>query len=182
MASQTRRPLPAASFTAALPAVEAVAETILPVRTRRTRRAEGSAGIPGAPARSSWSLIARGASVETGSGRALGADRLALDLLGQLAAVMDEEATRTGELVGLARKHPDRELFVREVRARKLERLGKVGFVDVDSCRRLVRAPCLQLLEAVLVLVTIGLAGSVVVGRHGPLLLKVRARHTTHAG
>ena len=49
------------------------------------------------------------------SRRALAADRLSADLLGQLAAVVDEEAAGAGELIGLARDHPHGQLFARQI-------------------------------------------------------------------
>jgi len=41
------------------------------------------------------------------SGRTLTADRLAIAVFGQLATVMNKEATRTGELVSLPRDDPE---------------------------------------------------------------------------
>ena len=76
-------------------------------------------------------------------------------------------SSAAGELVGLARQHADRELLVAEVRTGELEALGRLGLVLVDLARVLVGAPCLQLLEGVLVQLVVGLARRVVVGRHG---------------
>ena len=47
--------------------------------------------------------------------------------------VLDEEAAGAGELVGLARQHPDRELFVGKVGPGQLVSLGLLGLVDVDG-------------------------------------------------
>ena len=46
------------------------------------------------------------------SGRAVHADQLPVAIRGELAAVVDQEALRAGELVGLARQHLDGQLFV----------------------------------------------------------------------
>ena len=46
------------------------------------------------------------------SGRAVHADQLAVLLGSQLAAVVDQETLRAGELVGLSRQHLDRQLLV----------------------------------------------------------------------
>src|SRR6187200_1784752 len=100
-------------------------------------------------------------------GRALLADQLSLDFLGQLAAVVHEEAARAGELVCLAREDPHRELLVGQVSPGQLERLGQVGLVHVHGARGLVLPARLQLLETVLGHLVIGLAGRVVIGRHG---------------
>jgi tetratricopeptide (TPR) repeat protein len=66
------------------------------------------------------------------SGGALAADRLAATAVGKLAAVMNKEAARAGELVRLTRNHPERELLVRKVSSWKLKRLGDVIRIDVD--------------------------------------------------
>src|SRR5437763_8883084 len=69
------------------------------------------------------------------SGRALPADKLSLPVLGKLAPVMHQEATRAGELVRLPRDHPERKLLVGQVGAGELERLRDVIGVDVDRAR-----------------------------------------------
>src|SRR5689334_4546749 len=48
------------------------------------------------------------------SGPAVPADRVAVLLAVELAPVVHKEAAHAGELVGLAREHPDRQLLVRE--------------------------------------------------------------------
>src|SRR5690606_22072577 len=100
------------------------------------------------------------------SGGALAADLPAVAVGGELAAVVHQEAARAGELVRLPRDHPQRQLLVGQVRTGQLERLGEVGLVDVDRAGGLVGAPRLQLLEAVLPQVVIGLARAVAVGSH----------------
>ncbi len=69
------------------------------------------------------------------SGCALRADHRAVALLGELAAVVDEETPSTGELVGLLGQDPYRELLTGEVGTRELEALGLLGLVDVDAGR-----------------------------------------------
>src|SRR4051812_7379114 len=68
------------------------------------------------------------------SGRSgtLAADQLPVPLRGQLAAVVNEEAASTAELVGLHRQHLDGELFVGQVSAGELEALRHLDLVDVD--------------------------------------------------
>src|SRR4051794_36077605 len=87
-------------------------------------------------------------------------------LLCDLAAVADQEAAGTGELVRLAREHPDRQLLVREVGAGQLERLRGLGLVLVDLAGVLVVTTGLELLDAVFVELFVGLAWGVVVSRH----------------
>src|SRR5690242_4340297 len=84
------------------------------------------------------------------SSRALAADHLAALVARQLAAVVDQVALATGELVGLPRDHPDRQLLTGEVGAGQLEALGLFGLVDVDARRGLVDTPGLELLDRVL--------------------------------
>ena len=100
------------------------------------------------------------------SGGALAADQLAVSLLGKLAAVVHKEAARAGELVRLPRYHPEREFLVGQVGTGKLKALRGVVRVKVDRGRRLVHPAGLQLLQAVLAQVVIGLARAVVVGSH----------------
>ena len=45
----------------------------------------------------------------------------------ELTAMVHEEARAAGELIGLARQHPDREALVRQVGAGQLEALGELG-------------------------------------------------------
>ena len=65
----------------------------------------------------------------------------------QPVAVLHQEARRAGELVGLLRNHPNRELFTREIRAGQFERVELVAVVDVDHCDRGVVAPARDCLE-----------------------------------
>ena len=88
--------------------------------------------------------------VRHGSRGALGADRAVLAVAGQLAAVVDEEAARAGELVGLARHDPHGHLLAGEVGARQLEALRQLGLVDVDIGGGRVTATGLELLDGVL--------------------------------
>src|SRR4051794_9813454 len=87
-------------------------------------------------------------------------------LLRDLAAVPDQEAAGAGELVRLAREHPDGQLLVGEVGARQLERLRGLGLVLVDLAGVLVVTTGLELLDAVFVELLVGLAWGVVVSRH----------------
>src|SRR3954465_13074406 len=84
----------------------------------------------------------------------------------ELAAVMHEEAAHAGELVVLPRTHLHRELLVREVRARQLEGLGRLGLVLVDLAGVLVVTARLELFDALLGLVFLVLARCVVISRH----------------
>src|SRR5665811_1928027 len=99
-------------------------------------------------------------------GGALRAHRLPVLDVGELAAVMHEEAARAGELIRLSRKYPHRELFAREVGTGQLEALGGFGLVFVDNARGLVRPTRLELLERVLAEVLFRLARCVVVSCH----------------
>src|SRR5919106_3629192 len=100
------------------------------------------------------------------SGRAVAADQVTVLLPCELAAMVNEEALRTGELVGLPRQDTDRELFVGQVGAGKLEGLRELGLVDVDDAGRLVHPAVLQLLDRVLGQLVVGLAWCVVVSCH----------------
>src|SRR4249920_1637165 len=103
------------------------------------------------------------------SGRALTADQLAVPVLRQLAAMVHKEAARTGELVSLARDHPERQLLVGEVGAGQLQRLCDVIRVDVNRAGGLVHPAGLQLLQAVLGDFLVCLARAVIVSGHlGP--------------
>src|SRR6478735_1944126 len=105
----------------------------------------------------------RGCRPEVASG-AVAADELLL--VRELAAVVHEETAHAGELVQLLGLHLDRQLLVREVSAGKLEGLGCFGLVLVDLPGVLVVTPRLELFEAVLVLLFLGLPRCVVVGCH----------------
>src|SRR5699024_3530494 len=94
-----------------------------PQRAARHRGRPARPGAVLAPCQPAAGCAGPGARTR-GSGRALRADELTAVLVGQLAAVVREEAARAGELVGLARQHPDRELLVAEVSPGQLEALG----------------------------------------------------------
>src|SRR5690606_6691282 len=114
--------------------------------------------------------VPRGGGSRGWSGGALRADRLTLVLVGQLAAVVHQEAAGAGELVGLTGQHPDAQLLAREVGTGELEPLGGLGLVLVDRTRVLLGTARLELLQRVLAELLVGLARCVVVGRHNVLL------------
>src|SRR6478735_11073584 len=80
--------------------------------------------------------------------------------------VLNQEARRAGDLVGLPWRDLDGEDLVGEVRARKLVRLGQLGLVLVDPPRGLVLLAGGEAarLQALFLLLVFGLAGCVVVG------------------
>jgi hypothetical protein len=80
--------------------------------------------------------------------------------------VVDQEAACARELVLLPREHLDRQLLVREVGARQLERLRDLRLVLVDLAGVLIVATRLQLLDGVFVELLIGLTRCVVVSCH----------------
>src|SRR5512144_1478947 len=139
--------------------------------SRRATRAREPGWAPSSPVRATTPSISGCRSAGT-SGRALLADQRVALLHRELAAVVDEEAARARELVRLPREHPDAELLPRQVRTGELQRLGQLGLVDVDDAGGLVDAPCLELLDAVLAELVVGLARGVVVGRHGNAALR----------
>jgi len=77
-----------------------------------------------------------------------------------------QKTTSTGELIGLAGKHPDRQLFVREISARKLEGFRRLSLVFVNLPRVLIVAASLEFFDAVFTEFFFGLARGVVIGRH----------------
>jgi len=92
-----------------------------------------------------------------------------LPVLGELAPVMHQEASRTGELICLARNHPEGQFLVGQVSTWQLQRLGNVVGIYVDRGRRLVKPASLEFLQAVLGQLIVGLARAVVVRCHvGP--------------
>src|SRR2546428_148478 len=93
-------------------------------------------------------------------------DRLTVPVCGELAAVMHKEATRAGELVCLPGNHPEGQFLVRQVSTWQLQRLGNVVWVDVNRARRLVKPASLELLQAVLGQLIVGLARAVIVRCH----------------
>ena len=92
--------------------------------------------------------------------------------LGDLAAVLDEEARCTGELVGLPRQHPDGQLLVRQVGTGQLERLRSLDLVLVDLAGILVVPSGLEFLDRVFALF-VCLARGVVIGRHAVTSISV---------
>src|SRR5262245_60783856 len=109
--------------------------------------------------------------MSVGSG-AVPADVLAVLLASQPAAVMYQEAARTGELIILFRQHPDGELLtgqVGQVRTRQLEGLGELRLVDVDRAGLCLGAARLQFVERVFAqLVDIATSRRIVIGGHRP--------------
>src|SRR5215203_1693132 len=77
-----------------------------------------------------------------------------------------QEAASAGELIRLARQHPNGELLVGEVRAWKFEGFGRLGLVFVNLAGVLVVTASLELFDAVFIQFFIGLARGVVIGRH----------------
>jgi hypothetical protein len=86
--------------------------------------------------------------------------------LGDLAAMSYQEAASTGELVRLARQHPNGQLLVREVCAWKLKCFCRLRLVFVNLPRVLIVTASLELFDAVFVQFFVGLARGVVIGRH----------------
>src|SRR4029077_13113377 len=122
-------------------------------------------GIPVACVITSWDMCVSFLRLRR-SGSALPADELAATSVGKLAAVMYQEAARTGELIRLTRNHPEREFLVGQIGPWELERLGDVIRIDVYRRRGLVHPPRLQFLQAVLGNVVVGLSRAVVIGSH----------------
>src|ERR1700712_138093 len=106
------------------------------------------------------------ASSGSGSG-AVGADHALADLACQAMAVLNQEATRTGELVTLLRHDPHGEFLTGEVCAGKFEVLEFFAVVHVEHGGRGVIATSGQLLER-FVGDVIGflLAGCIVISSH----------------
>src|SRR5450432_1711350 len=115
--------------------------------------------------------VALGASVSLAqiSGRTFAADHLGAGTGRELAAVVHQEAARAGELVGLPRQHPQGELFVGQIRARQLERLGEIRLVAFEDAALPVCPARLQFFKTVFAKVFVNLARGVVIGRHGSL-------------
>ena len=65
--------------------------------------------------------------------RAVAADRQARAFTGVAVTVVDQETGRAGELVGLLRRDPHRELLPGQVRTGQLEALRGVGLIDVND-------------------------------------------------
>src|SRR5579883_50109 len=134
-----------------------------------TGRGPGGARLDGGPIRLTTAPsapIRPRADRMTGaaSGRAVPADHLPVSLGGQLAAVVNQEAARAGELVRLPWQDPDAQFLVGQVGAGKLDRL--LGLVAVHDAAALVHATRLEFLDAVLTDVVIGLTRGVIVSGH----------------
>src|SRR5208283_5583494 len=104
------------------------------------------------------------------SGCAVGTDHHAVLLTGKTAAVLHQETTRAGELVGLLRNDTNGQLFTRQVSAGQLERFSGFGFVYVDHRRGRLVPSCFELLQRIFRdIVSLGAPRSVIVGRHCPI-------------
>src|SRR6266496_2899722 len=116
---------------------------------------------------------------------AVAADRLAVLLLGEPAAVMHQEALGTGEFVGLLGHDSYGQVLAgqaRQVGAGQLEALRGVRLVHVDDSGLVLVSTCLQLLERVLrKIVGLVAAWRIVIGGHlcAPPLQDVFARWST---
>src|SRR5262245_16488968 len=123
--------------------------------------------------------VRRAAAGRVGPGRGVSGSAVAADqllLVGELAAVVDQEAAHAGELVLLAGHHLDRQLLVREVSAGQLEGLGGFRLVLVDLPGVLVVTTRLEFFDALFGLVFLVLARCVVVGGHACVFsLPIRA-------
>lgn len=94
------------------------------------------------------------------------ADHLAAIVAGQSAAVLDQKAAGAGELVGLAWQHLHGQLLTGQVRSRKFDR-PVLALVQFDQADGALGAACLELLDAVLGQVVIGLTRAAVVCGQG---------------
>src|SRR5690349_7240333 len=80
---------------------------------------------------------------------------------------MDQEATRAGELVGLFRDDPDRQLLAGQIGSGQFERFGGFRFVDVDNRGLGLVTSRLQFLQRILRdVVALGAPRGVVIGSH----------------
>src|SRR6202043_3754800 len=70
--------------------------------------------------------------------RAFPADKLTIAVFGKLTPVVHKEAPGTRELIRLTGYHPERELLVRQVSPRQLQRLRNVVRIKIDGARGLV--------------------------------------------
>src|SRR4051794_23271957 len=102
-------------------------------------------------------------------------DELSLALTSESAAVVNEEAGGTGELVALLGQDPDGQLLAghaRQVRAGQLEGLGQLRLVHVDRTGLCLGPSGLQFLDRIFIqLVDIAATRGVVVSRHAASLL-----------
>src|SRR5690606_28205532 len=88
-------------------------------------------------------------------------------LTGQPAAVVHQETTRAGELVGLLGDHPNRQFLAGEVGAGQLVGLDGLRIVHVNDGRLGLVAPRLQFLEGILGnVIGLGAPWGVIVGSH----------------
>ncbi len=81
------------------------------------------------------------------SGGTFAADERPSGAARELASVVHEEAAGAGELIGLARQHPDGEHLTGQVGPGQLERLGEIRLVLVDRAGLRLGPPCLELLR-----------------------------------
>ena len=107
-------------------------------------------------------------------GSALRTDHLAVLLLGELRAVVHQEAARAGELVGALRQNANAQGLIGEVSAGQLDRLSEFSLVEIDHRGRLFRTPRLELFDALFGEFVVGLAWGVVIGCHVALLRTAR--------
>ncbi len=115
-------------------------------------------------------------------GGAVRADRLVVALPGVAVAVLNEEAARAAELIGLLGNDPDRELLTGQVSAGQLPRLCSV---DLIHCPRpgVVAHHTHQRSRVVHQLVSSGRPGGVVISGHHTVLTerKTGPRGALHA-
>ena len=102
-------------------------------RTRQRDRGRDPTLRPATAARTGRGPSGRACRVRLVRSGAVAADQLLL--VGELAAVVHQEAAHAGELVLLLGLHLDGQLLVREVGAGQLEGLGRLGLVLVDLAR-----------------------------------------------
>ena len=70
--------------------------------------------------------------------------------VGEPAAMVHQEAAAAREFVGLLGDHPNRQFLVGEIGPRQLERIRRVGLVDIDHRRGRIVAPARKLLQGLL--------------------------------
>jgi hypothetical protein len=94
---------------------------------------------------------ARTTRAELHRSEAFSAEILSVALIGELTAVMHQEAAGAAEFIGQHRDDRDGEFLVGQVRSRQFEGLGRLRLVDIDSSRLRRDAAGLEFLQAVLV-------------------------------
>ncbi len=117
------------------------------------------------------------------SGGAVRADRLVVALPGVAVAVLNEEAARAAELIGLLGNDPDRELLTGQVSAGQLHRLGGVDLIHRPRPGVVVHDTH-QRSWVVHQLVSSGRPGGVVISGHHTVLTeekKIGPRGALHA-